>query len=116
MIIRISDSSFTTTLSVGSTIANNHGCFDEYSTAVSCLTSTLSTSSPSDNYIYLNSANNYINSLSNEQILLLEKKIEQKEQDTIQIGNKTLTIEDVANLTTTQTPEEQTKPKTYKKI
>ena len=121
MIIRISDSSLTTTLGIGTTIADNHGFLDEYSTTVSSLTTTLSSSSPSDNYIYLNSANNYLNSLSNEQIIMLEQQIAAKEQDTIKVGNKEFTLSQVEQLTATQQPVQAPqvkaeKPKTYKKI
>ena len=44
-----------------------------------------------------------------------ECKEEEKEMELVETKDDK-TIEDVANLTTTQTPEEQTKPKTYKKI
>ena len=117
MIIRISDTSLTTTLGIGTTIANNHDCFDEYSTTVSCLTSTLSSSPVDDTYIYLNSANNYINSLSNEQIVMLEEKIEAKNRETIVVGDKVLTLSQVEELTTPkQQQNSMEKPKTYKKV
>lgn len=120
MIIRISDTSLTTTLGIGTTVADNHGFLDEYSTTVSCLTSTLSSSSPSDNYIYINSASNYVNSLSNEQIVMLEEKLAKK-QETFMVGNQEFTIEQVAELTTLEQPGKTqqvktAKPKTYKKI
>lgn len=111
MIIRISDSAFTTTLSVGSTIADNNGFFDEYSTTVTCLTSSLSTQPANTNYIYVNSANHYINSLSNEQIVQLEERLAQKE-NTIKVGDKEFTLDQIAPLETTQ----KEKSKTYKKI
>ena len=121
MVIRISDSSLTTTLGIGTTIADNHEFLDEYSTTVSSLTTTLSSSSIGDNYIYLNSANNYLNSLSNEQIIMLEQQIAAKEQDTIKVGNKEFTLSQVEQLTATQQPVQAPqvkaeKPKTYKKI
>ena len=114
MIIRISDSSLTTTLGIGTTIADNQGFLDEYSTTVSSLTKTLSSSSIGDNY-------NYLNSLSNEQIIMLEQQIAAKEQDTIKVGNKEFTLSQVEQLTATQQPVQAPqvkaeKPKTYKKI
>ena len=121
MIIRISDTSLTTTLGIGTTIADNHGFADEYSTTVSCLTTTLSSSSSSDNYIYLNSTNNYMNSLSNEQIIMLEQQIAAKEQEIIRVGDKEFTLSQVEQLTapkdSVQTQQVKAeKPKTYKKI
>lgn len=121
MIIRISDSALTTTLGIGTTVADNHGFIDEYSTTVSSLTTTLSSSSPSDNYIYINSASNYLNSLSNEQIIMLEQQIAAKEQETIKVGNKEFTFSQVEQLTAPQQPVQTPqvkaeKPKTYKKI
>lgn len=121
MIIRISDSALTTTLGIGTTVADNYGFIDEYSTTVSSLTTTLSSSSPSDNYIYINSASNYLNSLSNEQIITLEQQIAAKEQETIKVGDKEFTLAQVEQLTATQQPVQPQqvkaeKPKTYKKI
>lgn len=121
MIIRISDSALTTTLGIGTTVADNHGFIDEYSTTVSSLTTTLSSSSPSDNYIYINSASNYINSLSNEQIVMLEQQISAKEQETIKVGDKEFTLAQLEQLTAPQHQVQSQqakaeKPKTYKKI
>ena len=121
MIIRISDSALTTTLGIGTTVADNYGFIDKYSTTVSSLTTTLSSSSPSDNYIYINSASNYLNSLSNEQIITLEQQIAAKEQETIKVGDKEFTLAQVEQLTATQQPVQPQqvkaeKPKTYKKI
>ncbi len=128
MIINISDSGLTTLLSLGTSIADRYGFSDEYSTTVCILTSSLSTSPVNANEVYLNLANNYINSLSNEQIMMLEEKLEQK-QDTIKIGDKTFTLEQVAALTTPEPQVVSKQPqqvspikqkleteKTYKKI
>ena len=122
MIIRISDTSLTTTLGIGTTIADNHDFLDEYSTIVSCLTSSLSSSPINDTYIYLNSSNNYINSLSNEQIVMLEEKIAAKQEEVLKVGNQFFTMTQVEELTTPsikdQTVGKQsgTNSKTYKKI
>ena len=115
MIIRISDTSLTTTLGIGTNVANNHGFYDEYSTTVSCLTSTMSTQPTNENYIYINSANNYINSLSNEQIIQLEKELERKESEIITAGGKSFTLEQLTLSEDTKT-QKQVKTKVYKKI
>lgn len=115
MVIRISDPSLTTTLSVGTTVADNYGFYDEYSTTVSCLTSSMTTQPLDINYIYLNSANNYINSLSNEQLVELEQKLSEKENDIIKIGDKEFNIAPVED-TKTLKQTDASKVKTYKKI
>lgn len=122
MILHISDSALSTTLGLGTTIASDNGFLDEYSTTVCCLTSSLSSSPINPNEYYLHSTNNYINSLSNEEIVMLEEKLAQK-QDTITVGDKEFTIDQVANLTAINHPQQTTKPqvktekpKTYKKI
>lgn len=115
MIIRISDSSLTTTLSVGTTVADNYGFYDEYSTTVSCLTSSMTTQPLDINYIYLNSANNYINSLSNEQLLELEQQLSKKENDVIKIGEKEFMFDQITEEKNVKQQEEP-KVKAYKKI
>ena len=120
--IIISDSSLSTTLGIGTTIASDHNFLDEYSTTVCCLTSSLSSTPSGDAYyLYLNSTNNYLNSLTNEQIVMLEEKIASKEQDVIRVGEKEFTLEQVGQLTTSQQSENTQqvkveKPKVYKKI
>lgn len=117
MIIRISDTSLTTTLGIGTTLADNRNCLDEYSTTISCLTSSISTSPIDDTHIYLNSSNNYINSLSNEQIVMLEEKIAAKNSETLVVGDKVFTMSQVEELTASSvTQNAYDKPKTYKKI
>ena len=115
MIIRISDPSLTTTLSVGTTVADNYGFYDEYSTTVSCLTSSMTTQPLDINYIYLNSANNYINSLSNEQLLELEQQLSKKENDVIKIGEKEFMFDQITEEKNVKQQEEP-KVKAYKKI
>ena len=120
MILHISDSALTTTIGIGTTVASDHNCLDEYSTTVCCLTSSMSTTPINHNEYYLHSTNNYINSLSNEQIVMLEEKLAKK-QETFMVGDKEFTIEQVAELTTTEQavqPQQVKveKPKTYKKI
>ena len=122
MIINITETGLTTLLSLGTTLADKYDFEDEYSTTVCILTSSLSTEPINANQAYLNSANSYINSLSNEQIVTLEEKLERK-QETIRIGDKTFTLEQVADLTTPEQTQQQNKQqvkmersKTYKKV
>lgn len=116
MILHISDSALTTTLGIGTTVASDHNCLDEYSTTVCCLTSSMSATPINHNEYYLHSTNNYINSLSNEQIVMLEQKIAAK-QDVIKVGDKEFTIEQVEALTIPAQPQVKVeKPKTFKKI
>lgn len=115
MVIRISDPSLTTTLSVGTTVADNYGFYDEYSTTVSCLTSSMTTQPLDINYIYLNSANNYINSLSDEQLIQLEQQLSERENNVIKIGDKEFVVVQTNENQASKQTEVQ-KVKTNKKI
>ena len=51
MILHISDSALTTTIGIGTTVASDHNCLDEYSTTVCSLTSSLATTSQNEAHI-----------------------------------------------------------------
>ena len=115
-VIKIDTLGTTTISSTTSTIENTVEDGDLKSTTYTGLTTSLTTAGSSKPHVDIYMANSYLDSLSDTQIVQMEKMLEEKENLLLQVGDMQVEIPTVEQLQQPKTQNlGQEKPKVYQK-